>query len=540
MSDTSLRAARGHTLAGTWNLVRLMLRRDRIKLPSWVLGGALFWAYYSQLPQQAYPNAADLQSIAGMASAPSGRMWFGPTYFLENVTHATFIPAAYGLYMLLFAGLMSILLIIRHTRVEEQTGRAELVRASAVGRHAPLTAALLVAVIANGAMAVLIALMMIADPIFASEGSLLFATGCFMAGLSFAGMTALVVQMTEYSRTATSLAAGAGLGIAFMLRAMGDMADAHGSLLSWLSPLAWPQQTAPFVLDRWWPLLISVAFTVVAAAGGYLLSTRRDVGAGLLAVKAGKARAAGWLGSPLGLVWRLERRSITWWTIGMFVAGISMGAFADASADMPEIILDAMGGAENIVAGYLSYMGVFMATIVAIYAVLAMQGLRSEEAGGRGEPVLASNVSRWAWLGSALVVGTVGVILTMAATGVGMGLGAASAGGDSGLLWEVTAAYLNHIPSILVVLGAAALLFGLAPRWQGLAWAVVGYGFIVGTFGPVLKFPDWLFDLSPFEHAARMPTESFETLPVVVLALIAAALAAIGLVAFRRRDIQST
>jgi ABC-2 type transport system permease protein len=121
-----------------------------------------------------------------------------------------------------------------------------------------------------------------------------------------------------------------------------------------------------------------------------------------------------------------------------------------------------------------------------------------------------------------------------------MGLGAASAGGDSGLVWEVTAAYLNHIPSILVVLGAAALLFGLAPRWQGLAWAVVGYGFIVGTFGPVLKFPDWLFDLSPFEHAARMPTDSFETLPVVVLALIAAALAAIGLVAFRRRDIQST
>lgn len=536
----SAAAARGreHTLAGTWQLVRLMLRRDRIKLPSWILGGAAFWAYYMQAPQQAYPSAEDLQSIVTMASAPTGRMWFGPTYFLDNVSHATFIPAGYGLYQLLFVALMSILLIIRHTRVEEQTGRSELVRASAVGRHAPLTAALLVAVIANGALAALTALMMIADPIFATEGSLLFASGCFVTGMAFAGLTAIIVQLTEYSRTATSLAAGAGLGIAFTLRAIGDMADAHGNFLSWLSPLAWAQQTAPFVLDRWWPLLISVAFTALTALAGYALSTRRDVGAGMLAVRRGKARAAGWLGTPLGLAWRLERKAIAWWAASMFVAGVSMGAFADASIDMPEIILDAMGGAGNIVAGYLAYMGVFMATIIAIYGVLVMQGISSEETGGRGEPVLATGVSRWAWLGSNIAVGTLGVVIAMGATGLGMGMGAASVGAGTHLIWDTTVAYLNHVPSILVVVGASALLFGLAPRWQGLAWAVVGYGFIVGSFGPVLGWPDWLFSLSPFEHTARMPVEQFQAQPVIILTAIAVALAAAGLVAFRRRDIQ--
>ena len=42
------------------------------------------------------------------------------------------------------------------------------------------------------------------------------------------------------------------------------------------------------MLDRWWPLLFSVAFAAAAAALGYLLSTKRDVGAGLVPARAGK------------------------------------------------------------------------------------------------------------------------------------------------------------------------------------------------------------------------------------------------------------
>ena len=39
------------------------------------------------------------------------------------------------------AGLMSMFLVGRHTRAEEECGRDELVRAGAIGRHAPLAAA---------------------------------------------------------------------------------------------------------------------------------------------------------------------------------------------------------------------------------------------------------------------------------------------------------------------------------------------------------------------------------------------------------------
>ncbi|MHB8050676.1 MAG: ABC transporter permease [Coriobacteriia bacterium] len=535
-------ARSGGTLAGTGSLVRLILRRDRVKLPSWILGISAFWLYYTKLIPKAYPTESDLNAIVSMMGGATGRMWTGPTYFLDNMTYETFIPGAYGGYLLLIIALMSILLIIRHTRVEEQTGRAELVRASVVGRHAPLTAALLVALIANGVVAVLVALIMIADPTFATGGSLLFAAGCLVTGMAFAGLTAVIVQVTEYSRTATSLAAGVGLGLAFMIKALGDMGDEYGTPLSWFSPMAWPQQTAPFVLDRWWPLALSIGFALVTAALGYALAARRDVGAGLMAPRAGRARAAGWLGTPFGLAWRLERRAIMWWAIGLGLLGMSMGAFAERAVpgEMPEALLVVLGGAENITAGYLAYMGVFMATIVAVYAVLALQGLRAEETGGRGEPILATAVSRWSWLGANLLVGAIGVVVIMAVAGAMTGLGAASALGNNSLIWDVTAAHLNHVPPVLVVLGVAALLFGLLPRATGAAWAVVAYGFMMGTFGALMDLPEVAFTLSPFEHPARMPLEEFEVVPVVVLVAIAAALVAAGLVAFRRRDLDVT
>ncbi|MBW6468126.1 MAG: ABC transporter permease [Coriobacteriia bacterium] len=541
-ATTSASATGRGTLAGTGTLVRLMLRRDRVKLPAWILGISVFWLYYTRLVPQAYPTPEDLESIVSMMTAGSGSIWTGPTYFLENMTYETFIPGAYGGYQFLIIALMSILLVIRHTRVEEQTGRAELVRASVVGRHAPLTAALITALFANVIVAVLVALMMIADPVFGTAGSLLFAAGCLVTGLAFAGLASVFVQITEYSRTATSLAAGAGLGGAFMIRAFGDLGGDHGTTLSWFSPLAWPQQAAPFVLDRWWPLALSLGFAAVTAALGYVLSSRRDVGAGLVAARAGRARATRWLGTPIGLAWRLERKAILWWAIGMGLLGMGMGAFSNAAVpgEMPEALEQVLGGTENILAGYLSYMGVFIATIVAVYAVLAVQGVRAEETVGRGEPVLATAVSRWSWLGSNLVVGAIGVAITMAAAGAGVGLGAAAAMGDNSLVWEVTLAHLNHVPAVLVVLGFAGLLFGLVPKATSAAWALVGYGFLVGTFGGLMSLPDAAIKASPFEHAARMPIESFELAPVAAVGAVALALAVAGLVGFRRRGINVT
>jgi ABC-2 type transport system permease protein len=46
-----------------------------------------------------------------------------------------------------------------------------------------------------------------------------------------------------------------------------------------------------------------------------------------------------------------------------------------------------------------------------------------------------------------------------------------------------------------------------------------------------------VLDLSPFTHLSPLPAGSFNTLAAVVLTLVAAALVAAGLTAYRRRDV---
>jgi ABC-2 type transport system permease protein len=107
-------------------------------------------------------------------------------------------------------------------------------------------------------------------------------------------------------------------------------------------------------------------------------------------------------------------------------------------------------------------------------------------------------------------------------------------------LWELTLAHGNHAPAALVVLGVAALFLGVLPRAIPVTWVLVGYGLFVGTFGPMMDLPQAAFDLSPFSHLAEMPLEEFAFAPVPILLLIAVATAGIGLVALRRRDVETT
>jgi len=58
-------------------------------------------------------------------------------------------------------GLMGMFLVGRHTRADEEDGRTELLRATVVGRNAPVTAALLVATAAVAVTGVLITLVML-------------------------------------------------------------------------------------------------------------------------------------------------------------------------------------------------------------------------------------------------------------------------------------------------------------------------------------------------------------------------------------------
>ena len=153
-------------------------------------------------------------------------MMSGPGYGLDNYTLGAMITNEMVLWLAVPAAMMSIFLVVRHTRAEEETGRAELIRSAVVGRYAAPVSALIVASLANVGVAVLTALAMISGGLDATD-SVAVGIGLGLTGLAFAGVATVTAQLTEHARSASSVAM-AVLGAAFLVRAVGDAARAGG------------------------------------------------------------------------------------------------------------------------------------------------------------------------------------------------------------------------------------------------------------------------------------------------------------------------
>lgn len=536
--------SRGGSLTGTLGLLRFMLRRDRIRFPAWVLGLTVMLAYFANALGLILDQEA-LESFAVLAANPVMALIGGPGYGFDEITTARFLVGLYGAYVMIGAALMSIMTISRHTRVEEQTGRAELVRANVVGRHAQLAAVLLLVTLMNLLMAGVMTLAFHLSP--ADPGSLgsslLFACSIAAVGLVFAGVAAVTAQLSPFSRAASGIT-GAVLAVSFIVRGLGDMSAVQGGdldWLSWLSPFGWSQQTAPLTLDRWWPLAISLATMLVLIATGFALQSRRDLAAGVLPDRLGPAVAPGWLKSSLSLAFRLQRMGLAWWSSALLLAGITFGAFVQPMAEnaegMPEEILAVFGGAEGMIDGYLGFMGIYYAIMIAVFAILSIQTLRGEEQGVRTEPVLATAVSRTGWLLSWVTVTGLGALWLFILAGLGNGLGAAVSTGDWDLLGPVMLGQIAHAPTVWALLGLAVALYGLAPRLIGLTWAVFVYGAALSMFGDMLELDDAVLATSVFRHIGQHPAEDIAWSAVGLLTLIAAVLVAASAARFRRRDL---
>lgn len=529
-------------LAGTPALVRFALRRDRVRIPVWI--GALTAANIGTATSFAdlYQTEADRQGIAGTMNTPAALAMSGPSEYLRDYT----VGAMMGHQMLgitvLMAALMSVLMLVRHTRAEEESGRAELVRAAVVGRHAPLAASLIVVAATNLALAVVMgpALAASGAASITTAGSLLYGFAHAAVGIAFSGIAAITAQVTEHSRGAAGMGLAA-IAIAYVLRAAGDVGE---GVASWLSPIGWAQATWVYVENRWWPLLLAVAFAAALMAAAFALSTRRDVGAGLWSTRPGNRVASRALSGPLGLAFRLHKGLLLGFIVALALFGIAYGSILPeveqmlADVEMMEEVLAQVGGA-SLIESFVSMIMLVLAILSSVYVVLATLRSRAEESDGRAEPVLATAVSRSHWLASHVLLAMLGGAAVLLAGGVSIGITGALTINDSGIVRDMLGASLAYLPALWVVGGVTAALFGLVPRFASLAWIVPAYGFVVGYLGQVLQFPEWMNNLSPFGHIPELPAEEFTALPVALLAALAAGLVAIGLAGFRRRDLVS-
>lgn len=522
---------------GTLTLVRLILRRDRVRLPVWVLALVGLTGYSAAAVQGLYDTPQAMATYAAtIGSSGASIAMTGPPTALDTIGGITVFevtPTA-----LIGIALMVVFLVMRHTRTDEEAGRTELLRAGVLGRNADLLATGLVVTAASALVGLGVAATFLASGLPAS-GSLLYGASVACVGLVFASVALVTAQVSEHGRSATGIAL-AVLGVAFLLRGIGDVQE---SWLTWTSPLGWAQAVAAFGDQRWWPLSLTVVLAFALTALGGWLTTRRDVGAGLIAPRPGRPAASRWLGSPLGLAARLQRGSLLGWTAGVTAMGIAFGSLGQDVEDMiegneqlEEIFALTSGGA-SIVDAYFAMTFMITALLATGFTVSAVLRLHTEEAALRAEPLLATPVSRLRWTGTWLAVTAVGTAALLLVAGLGAGTTYALVSGEAGEVLGLAGALLAYLPACLTLGALAFAGFGWLPRAGMVAWAAFTVCVVIGWLGELLGLPGWLMDISPYSRTPQLPIDDLTWAPLLGISLAAALLTGLGAAGFQRRDV---
>ena len=523
-------------MTGTGALIRLILRRDRIRISIWVVSFAVLVFLTVVGVKSVFPTQASIDQAAAASQHNAGAIAFnGPAQGLDTLGGE--IAFQLGALGMVVVGLMSIFMIGRLTRGDEEAGRLELVRSLPVGLHAPALAALIVVAAMNAAVGVLSSATLIAEGLPAI-GSLVLGASFTAVGLFFVAVALAAAQVTENTRVVYG-SSGALLGLAYVLRIVGDIGD---GTVSWFSPIGLAQKARPFAGERWWPLLALLAVAVALTAFAFRLALRRDLGAGLVPPRPGPSVAAPSLGHPLGLAMRLQRGALLGWGAGVLVTGIAYGwiaptidSFVANNKAFAQMLASA--GAGSLTDTYFATSLRIMALVASGFAIQSALRLRSEESALRAESVLATPVARWRWAASHLVIGLAGSVGLMAVAGLATGVTYALAGGQWSSVPRLLGAAVVYAPALWLMVGLTMIVFGFAPRWVDVTWGILAACFVIGLLGVVLRLPGWVRQLSPFERTPALPADPMSLAPLVALTALAAVLLLGGLGGLRRRDI---
>lgn len=307
----------------------------------------------------------------------------------------------------------------------------------------------------------------------------------------------------------------AAIGVAVALHAVGDVRHEHsGNLLTWVSPLGWSHATRAHVDERWWPLLIGLAASVIFTACAYAAVDRRDVGSGLFPPPRGHARAAQSRSAITALAARGLQAQALVWGLGVFALSLPLGILGQHGKVLP-----ARTTVDEVSAHHL----VILAGLAAAYAVAAFTSVSAQELSGRTDEAVAAAGSRMGWFASqVLIIAAAAATITVAAR-IGSSLTSAAPVG----------AALNVLPALFLMVGLGAAVYGLVPRALPLLWLYLGYVLVAALFTHVL--PETFGVLSPFHHTPNLPAASL--LPPFVLLVSATVLVLAGAAGFRHRDV---
>jgi ABC-2 type transport system permease protein len=535
--------------AGIWPLTKLILRRDRIKLPIWIVSIVVTLLYMLPILKETYGDAASLTTLyEAFKTNAAGLLLTG---FLDEPSFGALVTIETLLWWGLAVAFMNAFLVVRHTRQNEEMGAQELILSGRTHRGTSLIAVLIVAFLANALIAVGLGFGMhtlCAD--ITVEGSWLYGLGMGLFGFVWAAIAAVVVQLFQSTRSSSGFMAVL-VGATFLARGIGDFTGKVGAdgllqpaWLSYLSPFGWMQALRSITFPEWWPLLIPIAFVLVVIPLAFVLLMHRDIGAGLLPSRKGRARASRLLRTPVGLTWYLQKNIFIGWLIGSLALIVTVGVLVPQMSHVYEttettrLLIKSMGGTGAMIPTFLSVMLAIATVMVLAYVVQAMGRLRSEESSGHLESLLSTKLTRTKWL----VLHTATVALCgafmLVACGAALAICVNLCSDFSVDILSYGLAGLSYWPLLLVFIGAYVLMFGVLPRIAGLVvWVYFGWVAFMSWLGPLLNLDEWVMNTSIMRHFAVAPANDITVAPLAWCLLAAVVFGLLGALAWHRRNL---
>ncbi|MCH4208800.1 ABC transporter permease [Bifidobacterium sp.] len=517
------------------------LRRDWKKILVWVLGLGLFCSVYVPAFEEVAQGNGHIGMFVTMGN-PAMIALVGPTPVTSAADYT--VGAMYAHEMLLFCSIMamvvSILHVVGHTRREEDLGLSEMIRAFPVGRQASSLAVIIETVGINIVLGVFTAAVMASF----HEASIRFA-GSMLFGLSLsaAGIlgTAIALVFAQVMPTASG-ASGASLGVLGALYILRAASDVSNETLSLINPLGSTYLTYPMTQNRWWVLFIALGYSAALFVIAALLENGRDMTASYIPERLGLSHARRGLLSVHGLLLRLNRGIIIAWLVAFACLGAAYGSiygdmssFLNSNQLMKSMFADS---GVSLEASFTSTILIVLSGLAAILPIVVVNKLYAEETRLHLAQLMSTQVSRgrlfWTNTALAFICAVLGTLFTAGT------LGAAALSSASGQLsigmGDFLAAGFNQLPIMLIFVGLAALLLGLAPQLGKAAYGYLTYAILLSYFGNILDLPQWVMKTSPLNWMPRMPVESFDSAPFLLVAAAAIAMTIIGAWGYSRRD----
>lgn len=523
---------------GTFNLLRLAIRRDRFSLPVWILLPCLaFWGQISftlAMPDwQAF--------LTELSASPLTEAILGPIVPLTMEGAIMWRSTVQGALVLMIA---APLVVIRHTRSEEASSRAEFYLSRPVGKFAPFMAALILSMGGSLLAGVLISIVLTVSG-FAVAGSVLAGLTVAFSGCFFAGLALIIAQIFTVPKSAW-IAITMLIGSTYFTMVINNLSGGVSGWL-WLAPESWYRLAVPFGENSVWPLFAFALICLATVGCALAFLKNRDISGGLFTEPVGNTKAPGFLATPFALNLWLNKNMALAWCLGMAFIGLAIGAIGPTIADqMSEMLagfaswgpaMARIGNQEGFVALMIYMLGLMGGG--SALAISIMMGLKSDESAGFAEVMLAKPISRVRYMVSFIAMAFLYIAVISAALGLAAGIGWATVTGDGAFILKALGMSISKIPSLWLIVGFAAFLYGVGPKIQTvMTTLLIGALIVLEMFWEVGLVPWEVMAPTPFGIAHySIPIGELNILPLIIATILALGLAWLGISCFRKRNI---